>query len=73
MPGQLQPVTDEQELAAIYRRTRVYPYPKAKQEWITQEVKRLQESDEDFDTEQLAKQYDALKSRWEAINKLICY
>lgn len=62
MPGQLQPVTDEQELAAIYRRTRVYPYPKAKQEWITQEVKRLQESDEDFDTEQLAKQYDSLKA-----------
>lgn len=62
MPGQLQPVTDEQELAAIYRRTRVYPYPKAKQEWITQEVKRLQESDEDFNTEQLAKQYDALKA-----------
>ena len=60
MPGQLQPVTDEQELAAIYRRTRVYPYPKVKQEWITQEVKRLQESDEYFDTEQLAKQYDAL-------------
>lgn len=62
MPGQLQPVTDEQELAAIYRRTRVYPYLKAKQEWITQEVKRLQESDEDFDTEQLAKQYDSLKA-----------
>lgn len=50
------------ELAAIYRRTGVYPYPKAKQEWITQEVKRLQESDEYFDTEQLAKQYDALKA-----------
>ena len=62
MPSQLQPVTDEQELSAIYRRTGVYPYPKAKQEWITQEVKRLQESDEDFDTEQLAKQYDSLKA-----------
>lgn len=59
MPSQLQPVTDEQELAAI---SGVYLYPKAKQEWITQEVKRLQKSDEDFDTEQLAKQYDALKA-----------
>ena len=62
MPSQLQPVTEEQELAAIYRRTGVYPYPKDKQEWIIQEVKRLQESDEDFDTEQLAKQYDSLKA-----------
>ena len=55
-------MTDEQELAAIYRRTGVYPYPKVKQEWITQEAKRLQESDEDFNTEQLAKPYDALKA-----------
>ncbi|MEY8541400.1 hypothetical protein AALA26_03725 [Bifidobacterium pseudolongum] len=62
MPSQLQPVTEEQELATIYRRTGVYPYPKAKQEWITKEARRRQESDEDFNTEQLAKQYDSLKA-----------
>lgn len=62
MPSQLQPVTEEQELAAIYRRTGVYPYAKAKQEWIAKEARRRQESDEDFNTEQLAKQYDSLKA-----------
>ena len=40
----------------------MYPYPKAKQEWITKEARRRQESDEDFNTEQLAKQYDSLKA-----------
>lgn len=62
-PGQLEPVTDEQELNSIHQRTGVEPYSSEKQEWVSREAVRLfNETDEDFDTEQLAKRYDRLKA-----------
>lgn len=61
MPGQLTPITDQNELERIWQQTGIRPYADEKADWIAQESIRCLNAHIPFDSDELAAKYDRLK------------
>ncbi|MEE1296995.1 MAG: hypothetical protein UHD09_09285 [Bifidobacterium sp.] len=60
-PGDLEPITDPEELERIYRRTGVRPLPAEKQTWISEQWKARWRSEPTLTTRDLEQEYDQRK------------
>ena len=61
-PGDLTPVTDPEELAVLYRKTGIRPYPEEKQVWISREGKARYRQGLSVSTFDLSDEYDRRKA-----------